>query len=69
LVDTDRKPLIGEHNKYGWFMGWIRTDDTVAVEYRKAKHPKTEAADVERAGLTGPEIDAMLADAEEWLAG
>lgn len=69
LVDGDRKPIIDEHNKYGWFMGWIKTDDTVAVEYRKAKHPKAEADGVEKAGLTGPEIDAMLAAAEGWLEG
>ncbi len=69
LVNADRKPLVSEYNKYGWFMGWIRTDDTVATEYRKAKHPKADADCVEKAGLTGPEIDAILSAAEEWFAG
>ncbi len=69
LVDADRKPIVDEHNEYGWFLGWIETDKTVAVEYRKAKHPKADAAEVGKAGLTGSEIDTMLAAAEEWLAG
>lgn len=69
LVDADRKVIVSERNKYGWFIGLIETDDTVAVEYRKAKHPKADAAEVGKAGLTGPEIDKMLADAEGWLAG
>lgn len=69
LVDVDRKPIVDDRNKCGWFMGWIKTDDAVAVEYRKAKHPKADAGEVGKAGLTGPEIDSMLAAAEEWLAG
>ena len=63
LVTNDRKP-VGR-----WFVGWITTDDTVATEYRKAKHPKSAPEEVEPAGLTSRQIDAMLADAEEWLAG
>lgn len=65
-VDTDRKPI---DNEYGWFMGWIKTDDTIAKEYRKARHPEPTAAEVEKAGLISPGIDAMLEAAEEWLAG
>jgi len=63
LVTIDREPL-GR-----WFYGWIETDDTVAREYRKARYPKPTPDDVEPAAMTSREIDAKLADAEEWLAG
>jgi hypothetical protein len=63
LVTSDREP-VGR-----WFVGWVRTDDAVAREYRKARYPKPASDDVEPAAMSGREIDAMLADAEGWLGG
>jgi hypothetical protein len=63
LVTADRKP-VGR-----WFAGWAETSDRgVVAEYRKARSPKPSPGDVEPRGMGGPEIDAMLAEAEAWLA-
>jgi hypothetical protein len=63
LVTIDRKP-IGR-----WFEGWAKTADRgVVAEYRKARRPKPSPGDVEPRGMGGPEIDALLAEAEAWLA-
>lgn len=63
LVTADRKP-VGR-----WFEGWAKTSDRgVVAEYRKARRPMPSSGDVEPRGMGGPEIDALLAEAEAWLA-
>lgn len=62
LVNIDRKP-IGR-----WFEGYIRTDNTVEVEYQKARHPQRSPGEVESPGLTTATIDGLLAQAERHSA-
>ena len=58
LTTIDREP-IGR-----WFEGWIETKDHgIAEEYRKARRPTPTRDDVEAPGLTGEQIDRLLAEA------
>ncbi len=59
LVGVDRKPLER------WFDGrYIETDNRIEKEYRNSRKPKREREDVESAGTSSGEIDALLWKAE-----
>jgi len=62
LVDINRKPL-GR-----WFMGFIKIDNTVEIEYKKARYPVLSADRVEKPELTSEQIDELLHKAEKWYA-
>ncbi len=61
LVDLNRKPLTR------WFEGYIRTDHTAELEYRKSHKPVPTQEKVPEAKMSSKDIDKLLKKAEKWF--
>ena len=61
LVDIDRKPI----NKR-WFVGYIKTNDAIEAEYKKARHPQATPERVEECQMSEGSINGLLVQAEAW---